>query len=246
MKRSAADLETGATGVAKNSASTDIIIVRVGGQDFRTSRATLKQDDRGYFAALMQHQEPTMDDHGPPVYEVDRDPEPFRYVLTWMRSHRISPAIADAGMLEDLEAEATFYGLDDLVAAVQTALVPLRLAAEPLRAFSITCGSVLVRNSGQEVQQDLVLAPHEYCFVSYATCATNLFGLARKHHTVWCHFKEREAGGEHWKQAVPPPSGPSPAPADFVDNHAWHAQYQAYMKAQTDHETSRVLLASFV
>ena len=116
---------------------------------------------------------------GAPVYEVDRDPDPFRYVLGWMRSSRLSSAVAsDKRLLDDLVVEPTFYALDDLVAAVQAALVSLQRAAEPLHAFSITCGAGMMRNRGDDVQQSLVLqAPHEYCFVVSATGATNQFHL---------------------------------------------------------------------
>lgn len=96
MKRKADVAPMKSTTTMNNDAT---IIVRVGGHDFRTSRQTLHHDGRGYFAALMQHQQPAIENVNR-VYEVDRDPEPFRYVLSWMRSHRLAPAIAqDSRML---------------------------------------------------------------------------------------------------------------------------------------------------
>ena len=231
-----------ATGTA-----TGPIVVRVGGKDFHTSRETLEQDGRGYFAALLHHQEPEMEGTSL-TYYVDRDPEPFCHVLAWMRSRRLPSAIATERLvLEDLEAEATFYALDELVTAVRVALVPLRRAAEPLRAFSITCGCIMDLNAGSDVQHGLTLAPHEYCFISYATCKTIQFSLPRKHHHLMCSFEERKMGTDDpWTNMVPRPSGPSPAQADFPNVHAWHREFKVHEKAVNDHVTSRVVLASFV
>ena len=80
MKRSAPDADVAPTRIANTTGATKTttcaIVVRVGGQDFRTSRETLKQDGRGYFAALIEHQDPAME-NGKLVYEVDRDPASF-------------------------------------------------------------------------------------------------------------------------------------------------------------------------
>jgi hypothetical protein len=74
--------------------------------------------------------------------EVDRDPDTFRFVLAWMRSHQLpSAVISDKQALNDLVPEAAFFALDELSAAVDMALVPHRLYAEPLRAFSVTTGT---------------------------------------------------------------------------------------------------------
>ena len=108
MKRSAPDADVAPTRIANTTGATKTttcaIVVRVGGQDFRTSRETLKQDGRGYFAALIEHQDPAME-NGKLVYEVDRDPASFPHILSWMRSHRLPSAINfDLHVLEDLEA----------------------------------------------------------------------------------------------------------------------------------------------
>ena len=147
------------------------VVVRVGGLDFRTSRETLKQDGHGYFAALLQHQDLLEMDFGHgetlPFLEVDRDPKSFSIVLAWMRSHRLPSAVVeDKQVLEDLEPEATFFALDDLCLAVREALAPLRRATEPLRAFSLTTGTVLIGNSGDELRNSVELESHEYCLIA--------------------------------------------------------------------------------
>lgn len=177
--------------------SSNTIVVRVGGTDFRTSRETLDQGGRGYFAARLKHDAVVEMDFGRevlPCIEVDRDPENFRIVLSWMRSHRLPSAVAaDRQVLEDLEPEATFYALDDLR---QTVVEALRREAAPLRAFSLTTGVVMVMNSGHELMQSVELGPHEYCLVTHVTAKTNLFSRARKHHKLLCRVEEREEGSE--------------------------------------------------
>lgn len=196
---------------------------------------TLEQDGRGFFAALLQHQPLVELDFGRgvtlPSFEVDRDPDCFRHVLAWMRSHRLPSAIAsDKATLEDLEMEASFFALDDLTIAIQEALVPLRCAAEPLRPFSVTAGTVMYVSHGGEVKQAAVLQPHELCFVSYATCATLQFSLPRKYHKVYCDFEERDAGSDDkWEPLVP-------KPANFRDTGV----------VADNNETRKALLASFV
>ena len=221
------------TGTAMGTA----VVVRVGGVEFRTSRETLEQSGCGYFAALFRHQQLPQMDFGRgemlSVIDVDRDPEPFRHVLAWMRSHRLPASIVgDKQALDDLDPEAQFFALDGLAAAVKKALAPLRRATESLRAFSLTTGTVLLRNCGTEIQQAVMLAPHEYCFISYATCATLQFSLPRKHHKVTCSFEERDVGSDSWQSLVPTPTAAER-----------QAIFGAAMQAQA---ASRVVVASFV
>lgn len=48
---------------------------------------------------------------------VDRDPTYFRHILNWMRGVRFLPE--DGDVLQELEWEASFYGLNDMKTAIQ-------------------------------------------------------------------------------------------------------------------------------
>ena len=68
------------------------------------------------------------------------------------RHHPLEAAEVDVRALvealEDLVPEAAFFALDELSAAVEMALVPLRQDAEPLRSFSVTTGSIHIMSAG--------------------------------------------------------------------------------------------------
>ena len=219
------------------------IIVRVGGVDFRTSRETLKQADQGYFAALLSYSSLHEMDVGRgevlPVVEVDRDSEMFRHVLAWMRTGRLpSAVVTNMNVLEDLASEADFFAFDGLTAAIQAALMPLRLSAEPLRALSLTTGCFMIGTSGRELNQFVTLAPHELCYISYASCITQQFRHPRKQHDVYCGFEERTVGStDEWTAMFPRPATlPEP-----------HVAYPGGVTPMVEvHAAGRVLLASFV
>ena len=220
------------------------VVVRVGGVDFRTTRETLEQCGHGYFAALFEHQTPDVEEFGNPpnvkslpVLEIDRDPELFRHVLAWMRSHRLPFAVsANLAILEDLEPEAEFYSLTNLTTAIQDALGPLRLSAQPLRPFSVTTGTIMSRGSGQEIKNAVVLKPHECCLVSYITGSTVQFRLPRKHHKVECVLHERAVDSDDdWRPLVTKPG--------YITAGARSEEQRI---AENAYNSARVLLASFV
>ena len=187
--------------------SNSAVVVIAGGTEFRTSRETLEQGGRGYLAARLQYEDMMEADFGRgqqlPFIEVDRDADLFRIVLSWMRSHRLpSATLGDMHILEDLEAEAIFFALDELRAAVNDALAPLRLHTLPLRAFSVTTGTIMIGSSGDEIFQSVVLAPHEYCLITHVTATTLSFNRPRKHHKVLCFLEERDDASNDWKPIV--------------------------------------------
>ena len=89
----------------------DIIWLNVGGVYHVTSRTTLLQNDNAFFAGMMRS-----DPHAHEFF-VDRDPHHFRYVLNWLRGSRCLPD--DALSLREIEAEADFYNMGDLVEATR-------------------------------------------------------------------------------------------------------------------------------
>jgi len=93
------------------------IDVDVGGQLFRTSEATLRK--ASYFAALLSSN--WRNDCTEEVIFVDRDPELFQRVLSFMRSGSLAgiPSFAAAPDLwRALREEANFFGVSELCAAL--------------------------------------------------------------------------------------------------------------------------------
>jgi hypothetical protein len=86
-----------------------VVTLNVGGFVFVTRRATLLQSST-YFEALARH--------NPDCAElfVDRDATHFRHVLNWLRGVRVLPE--DDATLRELECEADFYAMPDLVRAI--------------------------------------------------------------------------------------------------------------------------------
>ena len=86
-----------------------VVTLNVGGFVFVTRRSTLLNSDC-FFAALARHH--------PDCSElfVDRDATHFRHILNWMRGARALPE--DDAALRELQCEADFYAMGDLVRAI--------------------------------------------------------------------------------------------------------------------------------
>eukprot|EP00668_Euglena_longa_P003749 GGOE01004397.1.p2 GENE.GGOE01004397.1~~GGOE01004397.1.p2 ORF type:complete len:400 (-),score=108.72 GGOE01004397.1:492-1652(-) len=90
--------------------------VFVGGVRFKTSRETLTSVPGSHLAALFQPggpKEAGKDDKG--RYEIpDRPGKHFMFILNYLRDREIDPP-ANKAVLEEIEAEAKHYGLQELV-----------------------------------------------------------------------------------------------------------------------------------
>jgi hypothetical protein len=87
-------------------------MLNVGGRVFTTSTATLLwPGDDTFFAALLCNRLPVLRDGSGAIF-IDRDPEVFAEVLSFLRTRVVRLRHADA--LADLRREAEFYGLSGL------------------------------------------------------------------------------------------------------------------------------------
>jgi hypothetical protein len=88
-----------------------VVTLNVGGFVFVTRRSTLLESNC-FFAGLAQHH--------PDCAElfVDRDATHFRHVLNWMRGVRGALPEEECA-LRELQCEAEFYAMTDLVRAIQ-------------------------------------------------------------------------------------------------------------------------------
>lgn len=84
--------------------STNVVTLRVGGVTFETSTLTLHD---GFLARLVAC------GHVGGTFTVDRDPTHFRHILNFLRGAPSYPR--DEQGLDELVAEADFYGLPNLV-----------------------------------------------------------------------------------------------------------------------------------
>ena len=97
----------------------DIINLNVGGAYFTTTRATLCAEAgsmlRAKFHPESNFAPPIQDKDG--NYFLDRNPETFPYVLQYLRSKSVSclPPIDKQHLIEVLQEEADYFGLDGLL-----------------------------------------------------------------------------------------------------------------------------------
>ena len=85
------------------------VLLNVGGAYFETCRSTLMSTGSDYFARRL------VDYELPNYMFIDRDPQYFVYVLSYMRNRQISfPSDTDKMFVDQMRLEATFFNLSDL------------------------------------------------------------------------------------------------------------------------------------
>ena len=93
-----------------------MISLNVGGTRFTTSVSTLTKQPNSMLASMFNPESDRppaeKDDQG--SYFIDRDPEPFRVILIFLRNGRLPEDIVGCS-LEQVEWEADFFGLDELL-----------------------------------------------------------------------------------------------------------------------------------
>jgi hypothetical protein len=120
------------------------VTLNAGGRVFETTALTLKTSGAGYFEALLGEtgarlpgskkrarvSEDGDDAPGHRELFIDRDPDRFADVLSFMRTDRLSAAAAkDSDRLQDLKVEAEFLAYDALFNACDAAEAALASAA---------------------------------------------------------------------------------------------------------------------
>ena len=110
--------------------SGEVISLNVGGTIFVTSVATLTKDPNSMLASMFggatELPPARKDGHG--NYFVDRDPETFRVILSFLRSACLSEDVASLGCtLEQLEVEADYFRLCGLLKIIRQ-----RRSVEPM------------------------------------------------------------------------------------------------------------------
>ena len=92
-----------------------IIKLDVGGTIFKTSLSTLTRYEGSMFAAMFSGRHPLVPDENG-CYFIDRDPEPFRYILEFLRcGSEPMPVEIPAEDMRVVLREAEFYGLRSIM-----------------------------------------------------------------------------------------------------------------------------------
>ena len=96
------------------------ISLDVGGVIFKTTVATLTQDPNSMLAAMFDPESELpparKDDKG--NFLIDRDPEPFRVILGYLRNARLPDDIVGCS-LQQVQWEASYFGLDGLLKTIE-------------------------------------------------------------------------------------------------------------------------------
>jgi len=96
-------------------ASDTKVMLNVGGQVFSTTAAVLTKDKFSVLAALCTADAPLEKD-GDGCFFIERDWWVFRYILQFLRNDTLP---RDAGLLEEMYTEASFYRLNSLRRAIE-------------------------------------------------------------------------------------------------------------------------------
>ena len=100
--------------------SGQVITLNVGGTVFTTTIATLTKYPNSLLAAMFNQESERpparKDDNG--NFFIDAEPEPFKFILRFLRRGKLS-AYIDGRTLEQLEWEADYYGLEELLKLIR-------------------------------------------------------------------------------------------------------------------------------
>ena len=106
--------------------SGELIPLNVGGTTFVTTVATITKDPDSMLASMFSSELPPAKKDSQGNYFIDRDPEAFRVILSFLRTANLSKEITGC-TLEQLEVEADYFRLCGLLK-----LVRQRMAVEPM------------------------------------------------------------------------------------------------------------------
>ena len=93
-----------------------MINLNVGGTVFATTRATLTKYPDSMLAIMFnpESERPPAEKDNYGNFFIDRDPEPFKVILSFLRNATLDKDIVGCS-IEQLEREATYFGLDEIL-----------------------------------------------------------------------------------------------------------------------------------
>ena len=125
-----------------------IVKLNVGGRVFLTTDSTLTDKGTNMLSAMIGHSNPAqlVDGH----YFIDRDPETFRWILSYLRGSRVLPS-KDSNDITLLREEAEYFALDELNNRIQHVLCPSFSKGDPVLVRSNKFTIIDVSESGYKV-----------------------------------------------------------------------------------------------
>ena len=144
MKRSRAEPSVGGAGV-------NIVRLNVGGEIFTSSRSTLQAVPSSLLGKMFEDESPygvlPVDEDG--NIFLDRDPEAFRWVLNFLRNRGVAakPPETDS-MLARVRDEADYFGLTDMVRALDKAALARKREAQAARSDAQAHNATLIQITG--------------------------------------------------------------------------------------------------
>jgi len=106
-----------------------IVKLNVGGRVFLTTKSTLTDSGINMLSAMIQHSNPAqlIDGH----YFIDRDPETFRWILSYLRGSKVLPP-KESNEMALLKEEAEYFALDELMNRIQHVIYPIFSKGDPV------------------------------------------------------------------------------------------------------------------
>lgn len=125
-----------------------IVKLNVGGRVFVTTKSTLTDSGMNMLSAMIQHSNPAqlVDDH----LFIDRDPETFRWILSYLRGSKVLPP-KDSIDIALLREEAEYFALDELTNRIQHMVCPSFSKGDPVLVRGNKFTIIDVSESGYKV-----------------------------------------------------------------------------------------------
>ena len=125
-----------------------LVKLNVGGRVFLTTESTLSDKGNNMLSAMIRHSNPAqlIDGH----YFIDRDPETFRWILSYLRGSKVLPH-KDSNDIALLKEEAEYFALDELTNRIQHMVYPSFSKGDPVLIRGNKFTIIDVSESGYKV-----------------------------------------------------------------------------------------------
>jgi len=125
-----------------------IVKLNVGGRTFITTDDTLTDKGMNMLSAMIRHSNPAqlVDGH----YFIDRDPQTFRWILSYLRGSMVLPP-KDSNEIALLREEAEYFAMDELTNRIQHMVCPGFSKGDPVLVRGNKFTIIDVSESGYKV-----------------------------------------------------------------------------------------------
>jgi len=118
-----------ATNTDDGSGTNIIVTLIVGGKKYQTTKNTLKKHPR-FLKGLYSNEFGTKLEEPPETYFIDRDPVLFVHIMRWLRDAAVHPDLKDLLLYKQLEREASYFCLNNMVVKIKAMISQLERNAD--------------------------------------------------------------------------------------------------------------------